>query len=128
MKHAYRARTSLLMSDVQQLVQVFIDALRKGDVQKAVSFFTPRGIYHEAGATPFVGHAAIADCLRSFVALDRPWNFVIDDVVYAECDQKAAVVYRFLIEGGDGEQLERAGCALIKLSGEQFAEWREYTG
>ena len=116
------------MVNVEQLVPEFIDALRAGKVEKAVSFFTPEGIYHEAGANPFVGHAAITTCLRAFVALERPWDFVIDDVIHSQTDTRAAVVYRFLIDGGEGNQLERAGCALVKLSGTKFAEWREYTG
>ena len=120
--------TAIIMANIEQLVHAFIATLRAGNVEKAVTFFSADGRYHEAGTSPFVGHAAIGKCLGAFVALDRPWDFVVDDVISTERNDKAAVVYRFLIEGGNGEQLERAGCALVKRSGEQFVEWREYTG
>jgi len=115
------------VESTRELVRAFIDRLAAGDVESAVSFFAPDGRFQEAEGPPLVGHAAIRERLSEFLSLGRHWRLEIDDVIEEKNGERAALTYRFIIESEDGEHSERAGCAVIKRSGESFVQWREYS-
>ncbi len=106
----------------------FIAALQRRDVDAAVDYFTDDGVYQEAGALALVGRGAIAACLAGFIAIERPWDFVIDQVITNTDAQRAAVLYRFVIDSGSEQAQERSGCVIITQAGDRFASWREYAG
>jgi ketosteroid isomerase-like protein len=105
-----------------------LDAFARGDLAAAAAEFAEHGAYREARKPRVHGRAAVAEHFARFAASGAPWEFLVDDVIAAA--DRACVVYRFAVAGGQGEaRLERAGCALVRFDERgQIAEWREYEG
>jgi hypothetical protein len=85
-------------------------------------------VYREPKKEPIHGRDAIGAWFAAYERSGVVWRFVVDDVI--SDDDRACVVYRFLIAEGDGASWrERAGCATVRLDAHgRIAEWREYSG
>jgi ketosteroid isomerase-like protein len=105
-----------------------LDAFARGDLAAAAAAFAADATYREAGKPAVRGRDAVAAHFARFAESGAAWRFLVDDVI-ADGD-RACVVYRFAVAGGDGEAWrERAGCALVRFDGRgQITQWREYEG
>jgi len=105
-----------------------LTAFARGDLSAAAAGFAEHAVYREARKPALRGQAAVAAHFARFAASGAAWRFDVDDVI-ADGD-RACVVYRFAVPGGNGEAwAERGGCALVRLDEHgQIAEWREYEG
>jgi len=104
-----------------------LGAFARGTVDGVAERFADDGTYSEPRKAPIRGRAAIAAEFARF-ADGVPFRFQVDHVLAS--GDRACVVYRFAIPGGDGEPWrERAGCATVRFDERgQIAEWREYDG
>jgi ketosteroid isomerase-like protein len=80
------------------------DAWKKGDALRSAAHFAIEGVYREAGREPIVGRETIVE------------------------GDRAAVRYRFRIEGPASRWRETDGCAFVIFADGTIAEWREYGG
>jgi ketosteroid isomerase-like protein len=104
-----------------------LDAFARRDLAAAAAQFADDGAYCEARKPAVHGRASIAAHFARFAASGAAWEFTVDDVI--EEGERTRVVYRFAVEGDGESRLERAGYALVRLTGRgQIAEWREYEG
>ncbi|MDP9106072.1 MAG: nuclear transport factor 2 family protein [Candidatus Eremiobacteraeota bacterium] len=105
-----------------------LEAFARRDLTTAAAGFAEHAVYREARKPAVRGKASVAEHFARFAASGAAWSFHVDDVI-ADAD-RACVVYRFAMPGGNGEAwAERAGCALVRLDERgQIAEWREYEG
>ena len=110
----------------RELLDELIEAWRKADAQRAAMFFAEDGDYHEAGHVPIAGRAAIAQHFAKFFRDGPAWRLEVDDVVVE--GERAAVSYRFFIEGDARGWRERAGCAMVERRNGAIGLWREYHG
>jgi predicted SnoaL-like aldol condensation-catalyzing enzyme len=110
----------------REVILELTEAWRANDSLRASAFFTVEGRYHESGRDPVVGRERIAEHFTRFFRDGPPWRFELDEMIID--GDRAAVAYRFSIKG-DGERWrERAGCAVVRLTGGLIEEWREYQG
>jgi ketosteroid isomerase-like protein len=109
-------------------LQGLLDAFARNDLAASLACFSDDATYREPKKEPIRGREAIGAWFAAYDGSGVVWRFVVDDVI-AERD-RACVVYRFLIAGGEGEPWrERAGCAVVQLDAQgKIAEWREYSG
>jgi ketosteroid isomerase-like protein len=112
--------------NVREALDGLFAAWRRGDALRAVAYFAPDGAYREAGREAILGREAMTEHFTRFFRDGPPWHFVVDDVV-VEGD-RAAVSYRFEVEGDDGSWRAQPGCAFVTFTGGAIAEWREYEG
>lgn len=110
----------------RELLESLFGAWRSGDALRAVAHFSIDGIYREAGTDPVVGRDAIAAHFTRFFRDGPPWRFTPDEVIVE--GNRAAVPYRFSLEGRGSVWRERNGCALVTFADGVIAEWREYEG
>ena len=111
---------------VREHLESLIEAWRDGDAVRAVAHFAPDAVYREAGGHPIAGRDAIFAHFTRFFRDGPRWRFEVDLVLVD--GERAALGYRFATEGRGLAWSERAGCALVRLSGGAIAEWREYEG
>ena len=116
------------MTTVAQGLTDVLAAFARGDLTAAAAGFVEDATYREARKPAICGRAAVAAHFARLRGSGATWAFAVDDVI-ADRD-RACVVYRFTVAGGDGKgRLERAGCALVRLDERgHIAEWREYEG
>ncbi len=110
------------------VLRTLLAAFADGDLAAAAACFADDGRYREAHESPVSGRSAIAEHFARYDATGVPWRFDADEVF--EHGERACVVYRFAVGGGDGQPWrERAGCATVRF-GERglIEEWREYEG
>ena len=105
-----------------------LGAFARGELDGVAARFAPDAAYREARKAPISGRDAIEAEFTRFAASGVPFRFEVDDVIASE--DRACVVYRFAVPGGEGEAWrERAGCAVVRFDERaQIAEWREYEG
>jgi ketosteroid isomerase-like protein len=113
---------------IRPALTTVLDAFARGNLPDAVACFSEGASYVEARKDAIRGRAAIAAEFARFAGTGVPFRFTIDDVIAA--GDRACVVYRFAVRGGDGEPWrERAGCATVRFDERgQIEEWREYEG
>jgi ketosteroid isomerase-like protein len=109
-----------------ELLDSLFAAWRSGDALRAVAHFDEHGAYREVGAEAVSGRDAIAAHFTRFFRDGPAWRFQPDETI-VEGD-RAAVRYRFEVEGRDGIWRERTGCAFITFADGVIAEWREFEG
>lgn len=105
-----------------------LEALRTGSLSAAAACFSAGATYREAHKEAIRGRDAIAKHFARFASSAGGWTFAVD--VLIRDGDRACVVYRFQLAGGEGDpQRERAGCATVRLDERgTIAEWREYEG
>jgi predicted SnoaL-like aldol condensation-catalyzing enzyme len=111
---------------LEGLISELLAAWTSGDALRASAFFAPDGVYTEPQSGSVYGREAILTYFLRFFREGPPWRLEIDETI-AEGD-RAAVKYRFFVQGPNGEWRERPGCAFVRRSGGLIAEWREYDG
>jgi len=113
---------------IRRTLAAVLDAFARGALSDAAAYFSEGATYAEARKDAIRGRTAIAAEFARFAGAGVPFRFALNDVI-AEGD-RACVVYRFAVGGGDGEPWrERAGCATVRFDERgQIEEWREYEG
>lgn len=114
------------LNDPAALMKGLVAAWIAGDASGAAAHFTENATYQEAGHAPITGRPAIAAHFAHFFSGTRQWRFDLDETVVQ--NERAALCYRFAIEGESGSWRERAGCAYMRLCNGLIALWREYEG
>jgi uncharacterized protein (TIGR02246 family) len=99
-------------------------AWRAGDALRSAAHFASDATYREARGTAIEGRDAIAAHFTRFFRDGPHWRFEVDEVL-VEGD-RAAVRYRFSIEGPPGTWREKEGCAFAEFRDGTLAQWREY--
>jgi nuclear transport factor 2 (NTF2) superfamily protein len=110
----------------RQLLESLFDAWRSGDALRAVAHFSLEGAYHEAHADPLVGRDAIVAHFTRFFREGPAWRFAPEETIVE--GNRAAVRYRFEVEGRGGAWHERTGCAFVTFADGVIVEWREFEG
>lgn len=105
-----------------------LDLFASGEVDGAAASFAEDATYQEPRKAPIRGREAIAAEFARFAATGVPFRLDVDEVIGDA--ERACVVYRFKVGGGEGEPWrERAGCATVHFdAGGRIAAWREYEG
>jgi ketosteroid isomerase-like protein len=113
---------------IRETLATVLDAFARGALADAVPCFSEGATYAEARKEPIRGRPAIAAEFERFAGTGLPFRFTFDDVIAA--GDRACVVYRFAVGGGDREPWrERAGCATVRFDERgHIEEWREYEG
>lgn len=111
---------------LDDVVNGLVDAWRIGDAHRAAAYFAPDGVYHEAGNEAIVGREEIAAHFVRFFRDGPRWRLDVDEVLGR--GDRAAVCYRFAVEGAGNAWRERAGCAVVVLRDGLVGLWREYQG
>ncbi len=110
----------------RESLESLFGAWRTGDALRSGAHFALDGIYREARGLPISGRAAIVEHFTKFFRDGPRWEFYVDDTLVEA--ERAAVRYRFAVEGTDGIWRERPGCAFVKFVDGTIAEWHEYEG
>lgn len=112
----------------RETLDTVLGAFARGELGGVAASFGEDATYQEARKPPIQGRDAIAAEFARFTATGVPFRFEVDDVI-ALAD-RACVVYRFAVPGGEGEPWrERAGCATVRFDERgRIAAWREYEG
>jgi ketosteroid isomerase-like protein len=108
------------------MIEDFIAACRAGDEARAVAHFTAEGVFREPDRAQLVGRSAIRDHFARFFHHGPQWRWSIDEIL--EAGDRSTVVYRFALQGSNGEWREHDGCAVVTFEGEAIAVWREFRG
>ena len=113
---------------VPEALAAVLEIFGRGEVNGAAAWFAEDATYREARKPPLRGRDAIAAQFERFGATGAPFRFEVDDVIGN--GDRACVVYRFAVPGGEGEPWrERAGCATVQFDEHgRIAAWREYEG
>jgi ketosteroid isomerase-like protein len=111
---------------VEALVRELAGAWGKNDALRAAAFFAPDGVYAQPGHAPVCGREAILAYFLRFFREGPPWRMAVDHVIVQ--GERAALVYRFSVQGNDNRWQEREGCAVVRMHDGLIAEWREYDG
>ncbi len=101
-------------------------AWRTGDALRSGAHFALEGVYREAGRAPLAGREAIVEHFTKFFRDGPRYELYVDDTLVE--GERAAVRYRFAVEGKDGVWRERPGCAFVTFADGTIAEWHEYEG
>ena len=111
------------MTPREHLTSLFA-AWEHGDALRAAAHFAADGSYSEAGRPATQGRDAIASHFTRFFRDGPAWRFMVDTVLVE--GERAAVAYRFALEGAPGTWRERAGCAMVRFAEGAITEWQEY--
>jgi ketosteroid isomerase-like protein len=101
-------------------------AWRTGDALRSGAHFAADGVYREARGAALMGRSAIVEHFTKFFRDGPRFEFHVDDTLVE--GERAAVRYRFAVEGADGTWRERTGCAFVKFVDGTISEWHEYEG
>lgn len=110
-------------TDNVAVVQAFIAAWSRLDVDELVSFFTPDGIYHNMPIAPVQGHEALRQFIAGFAGgwSDTAWevcNIIgAGDVVMAERIDRTKV---------GGKPLALPCVGVFELADGKIRVWRDY--
>jgi uncharacterized protein (TIGR02246 family) len=110
----------------REALESLFAAWRTGDALRAAAHFASDGLYREARRDPIVGRDAIVAHFTRFFRDGPAWQMHAEHII-VEAD-RAAVRYRFALQGSDGEWRETEGCAFVTFADGTIAEWREYEG
>jgi uncharacterized protein (TIGR02246 family) len=109
-----------------ELFESLFAAWRSGDALRAVAHFAPEAVYREARGDAVIGREAITAHFTRFFRDGPTWRFEPQEAIVE--GERAAVRYRFHVEGRDGIRHEREGCAFVTFADGLITEWREYEG
>jgi ketosteroid isomerase-like protein len=111
-----------------EALESVLGAFGRGELDGVAAWFAEDATYQEARKTPIRGREAIAAEFARFAATGVPFRFEVDELILNA--ERACVVYRFAVPGGEGERWrERAGCATVRFDERgRIAAWREYEG
>ena len=111
---------------MREALEGLFGAWRDGDALRSAAHFALDGTYREAGRLPISGREAIVAHFTTFFRDGPRWEFSVDETLVE--GNRAAVRYRFAIQGPDGSWRERGGCAFVGFVDGTIVEWREYEG
>ncbi|WP_088310975.1 nuclear transport factor 2 family protein [Novosphingobium sp. B 225] len=111
------------MSDNLAVVQDFIAAWSRLDVDELVSFFTEDGIYHNMPIAPVQGHAALHQFIAGFAG---GWSGTEWEVRHIVAAGDVVIAERTDRTMAGGKEVVLPCCGVFELRGGKIAVWRDY--
>ena len=110
------------MSENIGIVEAFIEAWNKYDLDTAEAMVTPDIFYHNIPMEPCIGHAAFKGFVRSFHASSANW------VIHAIAANGPLVLTERTDEFGfaDGSKMSIRVMGIFEIQDGKISKWRDY--
>ena len=111
------------MTDNVQIIQDFIDAWSKLDVEELVSFFTEDGVYHNMPTGPIQGQENLRAFIKGFTA---SWTSTTWDTLNIIGDGDTVIAERLDRTVAGDVNVDLPCCGVFQMEGGKIKVWRDY--
>ena len=106
-----------------EIVEAFIDAFNRNDLERIMTFFTPDAVYHNMPMSPVKGTEAIRNVLKGFLGMATEVKWTTHQIARAGNVVLTERTDAFRI-GGRWVELPVMG--VFEIDGGKIRAWRDY--
>jgi limonene-1,2-epoxide hydrolase len=112
------------MGQNQKIVEEFIAAWGRNNVDEIMSFFTPDAIYHNIPVAPVTGTEAIRQVIEGFAGSATAIEWIL--LAVAESDSGLVLTERLDRFEIGGKWIELPVMGSFEIEGDKISHWRDY--
>ncbi len=111
------------MADNEKIIQDFIAAWSRLDVNEIVSYFAEDGVYHNMPTQPVKGHAALRQFIAAFL---KTWTKTDWDILHIQSRGNVVIAERLDRTVAMGKNVDLPCCGVFEMENGKIKVWRDY--